>query len=271
MKSLMKVSAYLILFTLFIACKKDKTDPEPERMWYWDNCKIQTFQLDGLNYAIDYGKDGYPSKVSIQHQHLNTTYVFKYQNDKVIEIIRLDENKINQKVKFDYDQTRLTSVHWFGSVRDPKTSKADTIEMRRFEFYYSSLDKPTSSIVFSYDTRSPNRLLPITTYKYVYDIRGNVSQFEYEIYIGGEATGSKGTVDEYYDDKPATGKFLNLLRFCYFYQDDDSVTALFSTNNWTRSYSARTDSERKLDLAYDEHENAKSRFYGFSNIKWDCN
>jgi len=266
----MKNIAHLIFFTLFIACKKDKTDPEPKRMWYWDDCKIQTFQLDKLNYVIDYGKEGYPSKVSIQHQYLNTTYLFKYEGDKIIEIIRLDDNKINRKVKLIYDRTRLASVHWFDPVTDPKTSKTDTVEMRRFEFYYSSSDKPTSSTVFSYDSKISNKLLPITQYEYVYDDHRNVSQFKWSVFSAGQSNGPKASVDLYYDNKPATGKFLNLFRFCYYYQDDDSVTALFSTNNWTRSYSSHNDSERKLDLAYDESGNAKSRFFGFSDIIWRC-
>ncbi|WP_342085487.1 hypothetical protein [Dyadobacter sp. OTU695] len=270
----MKIIAHLILFTLLIACKKDKTHPEPERMWYWDDCRIQSFALHGLNYVVDYNKEGYPGRVAIQHQYLNTTYIFRYQKDQLIETIRLDDNRVNQKVKFTYDLNRLVSVHWFGGVKDPKTSKTDTVEMRRFEFAYSSLDKPTSSTVFSYDERHSRKLLPITTFNYVYNDRGNVSQFGYEIYVGGGATGSKGTSDVYYDDKPATGEFLNLLRFSYYYQDDDSVIALFSANNWIRSYAAHAGSgpyERKIDLEYDEHGNAKSRFYGFSNIKWNCN
>lgn len=86
-----------------------------------------------------------------------------------------------------------------------------------------------------------------------------------------KATGSKGIADLYYDDKPATGKFLNLMRFGYLDQDDDSITALFSENNWNRSYSNTRSGpyERKLDLAYDEHGNATNRSYGFSDIRWD--
>lgn len=273
MKQFAKISVHLILFVIFVACKKGKTDPEPERMWYWDDCKIKSFALFGVTYIVDYNKEGYPGKVVVQHPTLNTNFIFKYQNDQIIETIRLDDSKVNQKVKFSYDHNRLVSVHWFGPVKDPETSLTDTVEMRRFEFTYASTDNPISSTVFSYDDRRSKKLVPITTYNYIYNDRGNISQFDYEIYIGGEATGTKGTVDVYYDEKRATGKFLNLLRFSYYFQDDDSAISLFSANNWNRSYSVQPGTEpyeRKLKLEYDEHGNAKNRFYGFTDIKWNC-
>jgi hypothetical protein len=124
---------------------------------------------------------------------------------------------------------------------------------------------------FSASSRDIHKLVPITEYTLVYDNLENVSQLEYRIYIDGELSSSKGTIDVYYDNKPATGKFLNLLRFAYYYQDDESIAALFSENNWTRSYANNSGpSERKLDLEYDENGNATKRFYGFTDIKWEC-
>lgn len=220
MKLLLKAGTYILLVTIFIACKKGKSNPEPEpepepeqsQMWYRDKCKIQSFAYFGLNYLVDYNAEGYPGKVSLQHDSLKTVYELKYQQDKLTEIIQIDNNKGTQKIKYVYDEKKLLSVHWFDIKANAGASSADTLEVKWLGIKYDSSDRLAASTLFLRENSNSQKWVSRDEDEYTYDEAGNVSNIKFLAYIG-DRPNLAGFIEMHYDDKPVTGKFLNLLFF----------------------------------------------------------
>lgn len=142
------------------------------QMWYWDDCKILNFKRHNWQYTVDYNNQGHPSQVSVRNSGLKTSYKLKYDDDRVIEIGRFDDNKINEKVTYDYSGSRITIIHLFGPLLDATTSKIDTVELQRVEFKYGSSEKPASYVMSAYDEYVTRKLLPFLEVNNTYDAHG---------------------------------------------------------------------------------------------------